>query len=45
MSRIPVGRFGTSRTRSRRWSRSSCSEHAGYITGEITDINGGFLID
>ena len=21
------------------------SEHAGYITGEVTDINGGFLID
>ena len=22
-----------------------CSEHAGYMTGEVTDINGGFLID
>jgi NAD(P)-dependent dehydrogenase (short-subunit alcohol dehydrogenase family) len=21
------------------------SGHAGYITGEVTDINGGFLID
>ena len=22
-----------------------CSAHAGYITGEIVDINGGFLVD
>jgi hypothetical protein len=21
-----------------------CSEHAGYITGAVVDINGGFLI-
>ena len=22
-----------------------CSSHAGYITGEVVDVNGGFLID
>jgi NAD(P)-dependent dehydrogenase (short-subunit alcohol dehydrogenase family) len=22
-----------------------CSAHAGYLTGEIVDVNGGFVID
>jgi 3-oxoacyl-[acyl-carrier protein] reductase len=42
--RIPVGRFG----RPDEVAALVCflaSEHAGYITGEVTDINGGFLID
>lgn len=44
VSRIPVGRFG-------RVDEVAAlvvflaSEHAGYITGEVTDINGGFLVD
>jgi beta-ketoacyl ACP reductase len=44
MDRIPVGRFG----RPEEVAALVCfltSEHAGYITGEVTDINGGFLID
>lgn len=42
--RIPVGRFG----KPEEVAALVCflaSEHAGYITGEVTDINGGFLID
>jgi 3-oxoacyl-[acyl-carrier protein] reductase len=44
VDRIPVGRFG----RTDEVAALVCflaSEHAGYITGEVTDINGGFLID
>jgi NAD(P)-dependent dehydrogenase (short-subunit alcohol dehydrogenase family) len=44
VDRIPVGRFGTPEE----VAALVCflaSEHAGYITGEVTDINGGFLID
>lgn len=44
VSRIPVGRFG----RPEEVAALVCflaSEHAGYITGEVTDINGGFLVD
>jgi NAD(P)-dependent dehydrogenase (short-subunit alcohol dehydrogenase family) len=44
VDRIPVGRFG----RPDEVAALVCflaSEHAGYITGEVTDINGGFLID
>ena len=44
MDSIPVGRFG----RPEEVAALVCflaSEHAGYITGEVTDINGGFLID
>lgn len=41
---IPVGRFG----KPEEVAALVCflaSEHAGYITGEVTDINGGYLID
>jgi 2-hydroxycyclohexanecarboxyl-CoA dehydrogenase len=41
---IPVGRFG----KPEEVAALVCflaSEHAAYITGEVTDINGGFLID
>lgn len=44
VSRIPVGRFGTPEE----VGALVCflaSAHAGYITGEVTDINGGFLVD
>jgi len=42
--KIPVGRFG----KPEEVAALVCflaSEHAAYITGEVTDINGGFLID
>jgi len=44
VDRIPVGRLG----KPEEVAALVCflaSEHAGYITGEVTDINGGFLID
>jgi NAD(P)-dependent dehydrogenase (short-subunit alcohol dehydrogenase family) len=44
VSRIPVGRFGTV-DEVASLVAFLASEHAGYITGEVTDINGGFLID
>lgn len=44
VSRIPVGRFGTV-DEVAALVTYLCSGHAGYITGEIVDINGGFLID
>jgi NAD(P)-dependent dehydrogenase (short-subunit alcohol dehydrogenase family) len=44
VSRIPVGRFGTV-DEVASLVAFLCSAHAGYITGEVTDINGGFLID
>ena len=44
VSRIPVGRFGTVEEVAALVT-FLCSSHAGYITGEVTDINGGFLID
>jgi 3-oxoacyl-[acyl-carrier protein] reductase len=41
---IPVGRTG--RPEDVAWMIAFlCSEHAGYITAEVVDINGGFLID
>lgn len=43
-SRIPVGRLGTT-TEVAEAVAYLCSAHAGYITGEILDINGGTLID
>jgi NAD(P)-dependent dehydrogenase (short-subunit alcohol dehydrogenase family) len=44
VTRIPVGRFGTT-DEVASLVAFLCSSHAGYITGEVTDINGGFLID
>ena len=41
---IPVGRYGTP-TEVADLVAFLCSGHAGYITGEIIDINGGYLID
>lgn len=41
---IPVGRFGTVEEVAALVAFLA-SEHASYITGEVTDINGGFLID
>lgn len=43
-SRIPVGRFGRV-DEVAALVAFLASEHAGYITGEVTDINGGFLVD
>jgi len=44
VNRIPVGRLGTV-DEVAALVTYLCSSHAGYITGEVTDINGGFLID
>jgi NAD(P)-dependent dehydrogenase (short-subunit alcohol dehydrogenase family) len=41
---IPVGRLGTA-TDVADLIAFLCSEHAGYITGEVVDINGGFFVD
>ena len=40
---IPVGRLGCPMT----WPRPCCSclDVAGYITGEILDVNGGMVMD
>jgi NAD(P)-dependent dehydrogenase (short-subunit alcohol dehydrogenase family) len=43
-SAIPVGRYGRPQEVAD-LAVFLCSEHAGYITGEIVDINGGYLID
>jgi len=42
--RVPVGRLGTVHDVADVVA-FLCSEHAGYITGEVVDVNGGFLID
>jgi 3-oxoacyl-[acyl-carrier protein] reductase len=42
--KIPVGRFGKPEEVAALVAFLA-SEHAAYITGEVTDINGGFLID
>jgi NAD(P)-dependent dehydrogenase (short-subunit alcohol dehydrogenase family) len=42
--RVPVGRLGTV-AEVADLVAFLCSQHAGYITGEVVDINGGFLID
>jgi NAD(P)-dependent dehydrogenase (short-subunit alcohol dehydrogenase family) len=41
---IPVGRYGQPQEVAD-LAVFLCSAHAGYITGEIVDINGGYLID
>lgn len=41
---VPVGRLGTVHDVAD-VAAFLCSEHAGYITGEVVDVNGGFLID
>jgi NAD(P)-dependent dehydrogenase (short-subunit alcohol dehydrogenase family) len=41
---IPVGRYGKPEEVAA-LAAFLCSEHAGYITGEVVDINGGYLID
>ena len=43
-SRIPVGRLGQPQDVADLVTFLA-SEHAGYITGEVVDVNGGFLID
>jgi NAD(P)-dependent dehydrogenase (short-subunit alcohol dehydrogenase family) len=43
-SAIPVGRYGKPQEVAD-LAVFLCSAHAGYITGEIVDINGGYLID
>jgi NAD(P)-dependent dehydrogenase (short-subunit alcohol dehydrogenase family) len=42
--RVPIGRLGTPEDVADLVA-FLCSEHAGYITGEVVDVNGGFLID
>lgn len=42
--RIPVGRLGTAHDVADTVAFLS-SAHAGFITGEVVDVNGGFLID
>ena len=44
VSRVPVGRLGQPQDVAD-LVVFLASEHAGYITGEVVDINGGFLID
>jgi 3-oxoacyl-[acyl-carrier protein] reductase len=43
-SRIPVGRLGQPQDVADLVTFLA-SDHAGYITGEVVDVNGGFLID
>jgi 3-oxoacyl-[acyl-carrier protein] reductase len=43
-SKVPVGRLGTVNDVADVVA-FLCSSHAGYITGEVVDVNGGFLID
>ena len=43
-SRIPVGRLGQPQDVADVVTFLA-SDHAGYITGEVVDVNGGFLID
>jgi NAD(P)-dependent dehydrogenase (short-subunit alcohol dehydrogenase family) len=44
VSRVPVGRLGTTDEVAAAVT-FLCSAHAGYITGEVLDVNGGTLID
>jgi 3-oxoacyl-[acyl-carrier protein] reductase len=42
--RVPVGRLGTPDDVAD-LAAYVCSGHAGYLTGEVIDVNGGFLVD
>jgi 3-oxoacyl-[acyl-carrier protein] reductase len=42
--RVPVGRVGEPDDVAAAVA-FLCSAHTGYLTGEIVDVNGGFLID
>jgi 3-oxoacyl-[acyl-carrier protein] reductase len=42
--RVPVGRLGTPEDVAD-LAAYLCSSHAGYVTGEVVDVNGGFLVD
>ena len=42
--RVPIGRLGTPDDVAD-LATYVCSGHAGYLTGEVIDVNGGFLID
>jgi NAD(P)-dependent dehydrogenase (short-subunit alcohol dehydrogenase family) len=42
--RVPVGRLGTPDDVAD-LAAYLCSSHSGYVTGEVVDVNGGFLID
>lgn len=42
--KVPIGRLGTPQDVADAVA-FLCSSHAGYITGEVMDVNGGFLID
>jgi NAD(P)-dependent dehydrogenase (short-subunit alcohol dehydrogenase family) len=43
-ARVPIGRLGTVQDVADVVA-FLCSAHAGYITGEVMDVNGGFFID
>jgi NAD(P)-dependent dehydrogenase (short-subunit alcohol dehydrogenase family) len=42
--RVPLGRFGTTQEVADVVA-FLCSDHSSFITGEVVDVNGGFLID
>ncbi|MGH2949112.1 MAG: SDR family NAD(P)-dependent oxidoreductase [Solirubrobacteraceae bacterium] len=42
--RVPIGRLGTPDDVAD-LATYLCSGHSGYVTGEVVDVNGGFLID
>jgi NAD(P)-dependent dehydrogenase (short-subunit alcohol dehydrogenase family) len=44
VERVPVGRLGRPEDVADLVA-FLCSAHAGFITGEVIDVNGGFLID
>ena len=43
-AQIPVGRLGQPQDVADVVA-FLCSAHAGFITGEVVDVNGGFVID